>query len=85
MLNFWNFNWYKYRKNIFSLTKLIVFCKYKKQNNVMPATHSKKVGTEAKQDKVTSDIVLEGSTIISLTGNTWGYQDHNIKELPPKA
>ena len=35
---------------VFSLTNLIVFCKYKKQQNVTPATHSKKVGTEAKQD-----------------------------------
>ena len=33
----------------FSLINQIVSCKYKKQQNVMPATHSNKVGTVAKQ------------------------------------
>ena len=57
----------------FSPTNLIVFCKYKKQPNVTPATHSKKVGTEAKQDwkgsEENKNTVLEGSTVRRLTGN----------------
>ena len=43
----------------------------------MPATHKKKkLGQrQNKTEKVTSNTVLEGSTISSLTGNRWGYQD----------
>ena len=35
--------------SVFSLTHLIVFCEYKKQQNVTPATYSKKVDTVAKK------------------------------------
>ena len=38
------------KHSVFSLANLIEFCKCKKQQNATPATHSKKVGTEAKQD-----------------------------------
>ena len=67
MLNHLNF--YLTDTNIRTEKKnsIIVFCKYKKQQNVTPATHSKKVGTEATEtEKVTSQTVLEGSTISNL-------------------
>ena len=34
--------------SVFLLTNLIVFCKYKKQQNVTPATHSKKLAKRGK-------------------------------------
>ena len=82
MLN--HFNFYLTDKStektfsVFSLTNLIVFCKYEKQQNVMPTAHFKnswKRGKLNKTEKVTSNTVLEGSTISSLTGNRRGYQD----------
>ena len=48
--------------------------------------HTQKLGQKQnKTEKVTTNIVLEGSTIGSLTGNRWGYQDGVENKHPPKA
>ena len=75
-LNFYLTNFYLTFFSVFSQTDLIVFSKYKKQQNATPETNSKKLGQrQNKTEKVRSNTVLERSTISSLTGNRWGYQD----------
>ena len=65
--------------SVFSLTNLILFCIYKKQRMWRLQKQ-----LQAIQDWKGNN-VLEGSTISSLTGIRWGYQDWVWNKHPPKV
>ena len=58
-----------------------------KNNRMWCLEHAQKklVKRKNKTENVTSNTILKGSTISSLTSNRLGYQDWVQKELPPKA